>query len=376
MKPERRCIHRERPEELSYIQFEPEGGGIVVNASEQGLAFHVAAALRQPGPIQLCVSPNPMQQIKLTAEIAWMDQTKKSGGLRFTELTADARNQIRQWLTQTRESEALDRKFVAASWAPREETEPFLDARNGTPDLLPPTPALDNAVPTRVDAATISAARFCSIPIAAPQPAPFSQKKQISISLPRLLRGLATGFLIFAFVFMPILFIQNFRREIGNSLIRIGEKLKGNGDSKPDASSSAPVQISNPNSVSTPSAANPIPETPAMDTLDQSDSAPSTQTIQGTVNSADSRLADRQNTRQHFADARLRRDRSALARQLWSAVAAGDSSAEVALARLYLTGDGVPRNCEQSRVLLRAASKNGNMEALQQLRKLNASACR
>src|ERR1700676_2157170 len=100
MKSERRGTRRERPEGLSYIQFEPEGGGIVLNASEHGLAFHAAAAPRQTGPIQLCVSPNPMQQIKLTAEIAWVDETKKSGGLRFTELTSDARNQILQWLTQ------------------------------------------------------------------------------------------------------------------------------------------------------------------------------------------------------------------------------------------------------------------------------------
>jgi hypothetical protein len=76
MKPERRGTHRARPEELSYIQFEPEGRGIVVKASEQGLAFHVAAELRQPGPIRLSISPHPTRQIKLTAEIAWTDQTK------------------------------------------------------------------------------------------------------------------------------------------------------------------------------------------------------------------------------------------------------------------------------------------------------------
>jgi len=55
---------------------------------------------------------------------------------------------------------------------------------------------------------------------------------------------------------------------------------------------------------------------------------------------------------------------------------AGDSSAEFALAQLYLKGDGVPRNCEQARVLLRAAAKNGNSEALQQLRNLKNSPCR
>jgi TPR repeat protein len=57
-------------------------------------------------------------------------------------------------------------------------------------------------------------------------------------------------------------------------------------------------------------------------------------------------------------------------------VEAGDSSAEVALAELYLKGDGVPRSCEQARVLLRAASKSGNIEALQQLRRLKKNTCR
>ncbi|HYL13505.1 MAG TPA: PilZ domain-containing protein [Terriglobales bacterium] len=375
MKPERRSTHRKRPEELSYIQFEPEGGGIVVNASEQGLAFHVAAALRQPGPIQVCVSPNPMQQIRLTGEIAWMDEAKKSGGLQFTELTADARIQIRQWLTQTRESEPPGRKFVAASCTPREETHPCSHARNETRGLLPPTPALDNAMPTRAAAATIAVARFCGIPTTEPLPAPFSQGKRISISRPRLLHGVAAGFVIFILAFMPI-FSQNFRREIGNSLIRIGQKLKGNRDSQPDASSSISVMISNSSSGNTPSIPIPIPEAPAKETRDQSYPAASTQTTRGTVNATDSRLVDRQNAQQHFADTHSKRGRSALARQLWSEVGAGDSSAEVALAQLYLTGDGVTRNCEQARVLLRAASKNGNIAALQQLRKLNNSACR
>jgi TPR repeat protein len=55
---------------------------------------------------------------------------------------------------------------------------------------------------------------------------------------------------------------------------------------------------------------------------------------------------------------------------------AGDRSAEVPLAQLYLTGDGVPRSCDQARILLRAASKNGNIEALRQLQQLKKSGCR
>jgi hypothetical protein len=173
-----------------------------------------------------------------------------------------------------------------------------------------------------------------------------------------------------------MLFWQNFRREIGSALIRIGEKIKGNGDPQPNVSSSIPVQISNPSSESAPSVPHPIPETPADGTLDRAGPTASIQTAQGTVTSRDSRPADRQPSREHFADAHSSRGRSALARQLWSAVGAGDSSAAVALAQLYLTGDGVPRNCEQARILLKAASKNGNGEALEQLRKLSKGTCR
>jgi len=376
MNPERRRIHRERPEGLSYIQFEPVGGGLVLNASEQGLAFQAAASARHPGPIRLCISPNPMQRIELIAEIVWMNETKKFGGLRFTELTTDARNQIRQWLTQTSESETPDRKFAVPSRALRDKIDPCPEARNGTREPLPPTPALHNVMPARADSTTVAVPRYRSVQTTGLLPGSFSQEKKISGSRPQLQRRLATGFLVLVFVFMPILFLQNFRREIGGSLIRIGEKLKGNDASQTNATSSEPVRFPTPSLESPPSVPNPVPETPINEALEEPGSAASIQTIQGTENSMDPRPVDRQNPRQHFADMNSRKSRSVLVRQLWSAVEAGDSAAEVALAQLYLTGDGVPKNCEQARVLLRAASKSGNVEALEQLRKLNRSACR
>ncbi len=345
MQSERRCAVRGRPEELSYIQFEPGGGGIVLNASEQGLAFHLAAPLRQLGPTPVRVSPNPMQQIKLTAEIAWMDSTNKSGGLRFTELAEDAGDQIRQWLTKTKQSEAPDEELVVPSCAPKKETDPCADTPNGAPGLLPASPALDNATPSGAEAAALSIARFRRIPAKALLPVPRSQEKRVPIARPRPLRSFAAGFVFSLLVFTTILFLQNFRLEIANSLIRLGEKLKGRGDTQ----AVAPLA---------------------------SDSAPSPQTTQDTVSSTDSRAADLQNSRQHSEEAPSKKGRSDPARQLWSALAAGDSSAEFALAQLYLTGDGVPRNCEQARVLLRAAAKNGSSEALRQLRNLKNSPCR
>jgi hypothetical protein len=374
MNPERRCIPRERPAELCYIQFEPEGGGMVLNASEKGLAFHAVTAVRHPGPFGICISPNPTQRIELIAEIAWMDETKKFGGLRFTELSPDAGNQIRRWLAQTGESATSDGRFAVPACARREEADSCSHAQNGTADLLPPTPALRHVTPTRTDSRTPSVPRFRRIPASA-LPGPFSQEKQIALFQPRLLRGLATGFLVLVFVSMPFLFLQNFRGGIGNSLIRLGEKLKGNRGTPADAASSAPVQSASPSAGGAPLVATPDPDPAVTETSGPSEPRASTEATPGTVNSTDSHREERQFSRQHFADVNSRRHRSALARQLWSAVEAGDNSAEVALAQLYLTGNGVPRNCEQARVLLRAASKNGNREAIEQLRKLNRT-CR
>lgn len=373
MKPERRSTPRERPGELCYIQFVPEGGGIVVNASEQGLAFHAATALQQAGPIHLSVSPHPMEQIKLTAEVAWMDEAKKSGGLRFTELAADVRRQVRQWLTETSESGPPSRKFAVPPCAGAEETSADFDRENEA--ALPRLPSLDPTIPSGPDFGTPRAPRSSHFQATTFLPVPFFRRSGISIFWPRRRYVLAAGSLVLLILVMPIFFSRNVRHEIGNALIRAGEKLKANPDVQPNASSrEEPAQISSTNSVGASSVSGAVPETSATDTADESDPAAPPRAAQR--DSTDPPLSDRENAGRRTAGTSFSKGRSPLARQLWSALGAGDGSAELPLARLYLTGDGVPRNCDQARVLLRAASKKGNIEALQQLRQLNKRTCR
>ena len=61
--------------------------------------------------------------------------------------------------------------------------------------------------------------------------------------------------------------------------------------------------------------------------------------------------------------------------RLWAAVQQGNPRAEVALADLYLRGDGVPKNCDQARVLLIAAAQKHNAEAVKRLQQLNEQGC-
>ena len=376
MEPERRRAERMTPDEVSYIQFEPAGGGIVLNASEEGLAFHAAAPVRQSSPIRLCVSPNPEQRIELQAEIAWMDTAKKSGGLELKEVSTDIRDKIRQWLSPSMGTHAPQMDFAP----PRRESSqlPAISpvARVKTPDLLPPAVASFDISTAHADAAARSAPRLSDPPRSLFFPELPSLGENASFSHRRRLRGFATVFLVFIFLLMPALFLQNFRLEFGNALIRTGEKLKRVRDTQPDPSGSIPAPVSAPTSVDTSTVPPPDLKPPVTQAETPSDQPSAVQTKPETVIREDASLEEHQTVAQTHESPRITLDHSERARQLWSAVETGDSSAEVALAQLYLKGDGVPRNCEQARVLLRAASRKGNAEALQQYRKLNYAACR
>jgi len=62
-------------------------------------------------------------------------------------------------------------------------------------------------------------------------------------------------------------------------------------------------------------------------------------------------------------------------RLLWIAVEKGNSKAEVSLAGLYRRGEGVTRNCDQTRILLTAAARKGNSEAQRRLDKFLREGC-
>jgi len=364
------------PHELSYIQFEPEGGGIVLNASEEGLAFHAAAPIRQSSPIRLCVSPNPEQRIELQAEIAWMDPAKKSGGLELKEVSTDLRDKIGQWLLPSMETRMPQVDFAV----PKRETvqPPATSPVAGvkTPDLLPPAVASFDISTAQADAVAIPGPRLSGLRRSSFFPELPSLEEHDSFSHPRWLRGFATVFLVLIFLLAPALLLQNFRLEFGNALIRTGEKLRQIRGTQPDPSGSIPAAVSAPTSRDASTLPPPNLKTPASEAAVPPGQAAPARTEPEAIIPAESNFEEHQASAQPRESRRISLDHSELARRLWTAVEAGDSNAEVSLAQLYLKGDGVPRNCEQARVLLRAASKKGNAEALQQYRKLNYAACR
>jgi hypothetical protein len=69
------------------------------------------------------------------------------------------------------------------------------------------------------------------------------------------------------------------------------------------------------------------------------------------------------------------RDGAEAAKWLWKSMGKHYGPAMVALADLYLKGDGVPKNCDQARVLLDSAALRGVAGAGQRLRNLQAFGC-
>lgn len=68
-------------------------------------------------------------------------------------------------------------------------------------------------------------------------------------------------------------------------------------------------------------------------------------------------------------------DPSEAVRLLWVSVEKGNASAELTLAEMYWHGEGVARNCDQTRILLSAAARKGNAEAQKRLKQFQREGC-
>ncbi len=69
------------------------------------------------------------------------------------------------------------------------------------------------------------------------------------------------------------------------------------------------------------------------------------------------------------------RNSAEAARLLWQAVSKQNIPAALLLSDLYMRGDGIPKSCDQARLLLGAAAKRGASKAAQQLLRLEANGC-
>jgi protein TonB len=103
---ERRLQTRATPASSAYIALDDINGGTVLNISETGIAVGAADPLAVADylPHVRFRLPNVEQRIKVSAQVVWLAESKKEVGLRFVDLTAEARDQIANWIASEKPS--------------------------------------------------------------------------------------------------------------------------------------------------------------------------------------------------------------------------------------------------------------------------------
>jgi len=111
---ERRLHVRHRVSSLVYADVGADNGGIVVDLNEDGMALQAVVPLAKNADINLRVQlPNSRSTFETGAEIVWVGESKRLAGMRFLDLSLEARTLIREWI----HSEILPKSTVEQSLA-------------------------------------------------------------------------------------------------------------------------------------------------------------------------------------------------------------------------------------------------------------------
>jgi hypothetical protein len=360
MTQEKRQTIRKRIGRLVYAEIGADNGSILLDISEQGCSFQAIAPVREQ-QLPFTISIGDGRKVTGNALVAWVDATRKIGGLRFLSDSPELREQIRSWMEITEAPEgALRAGQQRDSEAKLRRKKLREEAR------LEPAP-LNTGRSTKWPAASQTLA--ASTPgSAVREPAVISSQmaERVVLAPPgrnRTGAGLATVAvgLVALFAAMTIAY----RQEVGHLVMRIGAGMTG--------------EVQKPQPA-------PVDQAPGPTTIPQETSVPATASPETGPPSGigDEPLSSKKQLTP-VSDGPTPASRPALSRNadlsedvpsLWTLVESGDTRAELTLADRYLRGDGVTPSCAQARVLLEAALKRGSSEAQRKLDELPQAGCR
>jgi len=95
---DRRRTPRIRLERLAYIDLESDNGGIVLNVSNGGLCFQSVAPV-QPGEFVRFWFSAKGNRIEAAGQLAWIDEKRKTVGVQFSAVSAEAHRQVHNWIS-------------------------------------------------------------------------------------------------------------------------------------------------------------------------------------------------------------------------------------------------------------------------------------
>jgi hypothetical protein len=191
---ERRIAPRTKLNRLAYIHIEPDNGGIVLNVSGDGLAFHSMNAVEPNGTLRFSLQEQN-RRIDVCGKLIWTDEVQKTCGLRFTTLTSEARGQLKDWMSRPEISPDESHSTLGAAFL---RAFPGLGTRDVTRDF-----------------------GFRSSFTAAK--AVFKTRTQSKLS--GFAGGMVTGLLVSMLAASVIYLAYSYRHQFGESLIHLGERL-------------------------------------------------------------------------------------------------------------------------------------------------------
>ena len=324
MNVDRRLQERKQLERTVLCKLGGDESGSVLNLSQDGLCFESLTPIEEKALRQLRLSVDLNGAIEATGQLAWIDSAKRTGGLRFLELSPPAREQIRVWLSET--STASSGRDWRASLGNLDE-----QADEG--------------------AVTEKPMSWQEVSVPSTQLVPLERHRKQALR--QLLLGVLVGFGIGTAVIISIFWY--------------GGGTKSNSPARPTASANRAVQSSEKQTqVSAEQPVLSLSATPHPAKAEQPLGA-----NQAAVASASTAL------KVHSSSGQVQRPKkiSATPQQLWSALQAGNMKAAIELADLYTRGEGVEVNCDQARILLLVASGKKNAEASKKLQELDKGGC-
>src|SRR5208282_3687841 len=97
---ERRRSRRRKPSQLVYLEFGKENGGMVKDVSEGGMRFHLINPVTIGQSLRFTVNIDATRRLEGQALMIWTDSGRKSGGMSFSEMSAESRENLRSWLAE------------------------------------------------------------------------------------------------------------------------------------------------------------------------------------------------------------------------------------------------------------------------------------
>src|ERR1700674_3464535 len=165
-----RAHARRRIPPVSYVELGQENGGIFLNLSEGGWAMRSALPLasREFTGIRF-QAPASHAWLTASGRIVWLSDSKKEGGIQFTELPGEARQQIHKWVSAEGVPEDARESLPASSYGGREPSKQTLvtsDREGGGAcetvivrgDRPRAAPTQRERVPTQTETAGVAAA--------------------------------------------------------------------------------------------------------------------------------------------------------------------------------------------------------------------------